>query len=571
MKNLKVQFKLIICILLFLNTFNILTAKNTDEFYDAKDITNYFSGTLAANDNQFQKSYDYLKSLNNLEDSHYGYSQYYLYSLVALEKFNVANNYSKKLEKKKIDNFESNLINVVYYLERNNFDKASIYIKKIKNKSQPGSTQNLLSFSLSSWINFKNTNNLNSALNLLEKIPKKFENLKNIQKTFAYCYFDSNKTDEVFRRLTSPSPSRSDVNYSRYFFFHANYLISKNQKKKAKKILQSSLNLYPENLILKQLNVDFGQRKFNDEFDCKNSKHVIAEILYIVASGLSMQQNYVGSNFYLSLAKHLNPNFISFETLYARNFFARNEYNEAQKIYNETQKHGSVYSWYSSKQIASILIQQGKKKEAISFLEKTFYKIKIPTPYETFDYAEFLKNNNKYKESIKYYSKAINTIDKKHDLYRQILDGRGVAYERIDQWDKAEADLLNSLSISPNNAYVINYLAYSWIEKGIKIEKSLNMLKKANALQPNDGYIIDSLGWALFKLKNYKEAKKYLQLAVQSMASDPVINDHYADSLWMNNNSLQARFYWNYVLKLEKTEEKLKKKIKQKLLFGLKI
>ena len=571
MKNLKVQFKLIICILLFLNTFNILTAKNKDQFYDAKDITNYFSGTLAANDNQFQKSYDYLKSLNNLEDSHYGYSQYYLYSLVALEKFNVANNYSKKLEKKKIDNFESNLINVVYYLERNNFDKASIYIKKIKNKSQPGSTQNLLSFSLSSWINFKNTNNLNSALNLLEKTPKKFENLKNIQKAFAYCYFDSNKTDEVFRRLTSPSPSRSDVNYSRYFFFHANYLISKNQKKKAKKILQSSLNLYPENLILKQLNVDFGQRKFNDEFDCKNSKHVIAEILYIVASGLSMQQNYVGSNFYLSLAKHLNPNFISFETLYARNFFARNEYNEAQKIYNEIQKHGSVYSWYSSKQIASILIQQEKKKEAISFLEKTFYKIKIPTPYETFDYAEFLKNNNKYKESIKYYSKAINTIDKKHDLYGKILDGRGVAYERIDQWDKAEADLLNSLSISPNNAYVINYLAYSWIEKGIKIEKSLNMLKKANALQPNDGYIIDSLGWALFKLKNYKEAKKYLQLAVQSMASDPVINDHYADSLWMNNNSLQARFYWNYVLKLEKTEEKLKKKIKQKLLFGLKI
>ena len=329
--------------------------------------------------------------------------------------------------------------------------------------------------------------------------------------------------------------------------------------------------MYPENLILKQLNVDFEQRKFNDEFDCKNSKHVIAEILYIVASGLSMQQNYVTSNFYLSLAKHLNPNFISFETLYARNFFARNEYNEAKKIYNKIQKNGSVYSWHSSKQIASILIQQEKKKEAISFLEKTFYKIKIPTSYEIFDYAEFLKNNNKYKESIKYYSKAINTIDKKHDLYGQILDGRGVAYERIDQWDKAEADLLNSLSISPNNAYVINYLAYSWIEKGIKIEKSLNMLKKANALRPNDGYIIDSLGWALFKLKNYKEAKKYLQLAVKSMASDPVINDHYADSLWMNNNSLQARFYWNYVLKLEKTEEKLKKKIKQKLLFGLKI
>ena len=155
-------------------------------------------------------------------------------------------------------------------------------------------------------------------------------------------------------------------------------------------------------------------------------------------------------------------------------------------------------------------------------------------------------------------------------MYGQIVDGRGVAYERTDQWNKAEADLLNSLSVSPNDAYVINYLAYTWIEKGININKSLEMLKRANKLRPNDGFIIDSLGWAFFKLKNYKEAKKYLQLAVKLMASDPTVNDHYADSLWMNNNSLQARYYWNYVLKLEKTEEKLKKEIKQKLLFGLK-
>ena len=96
------------------------------------------------------------------------------------------------------------------------------------------------------------------------------------------------------------------------------------------------------------------------------------------------------------------------------------------------------------------------------------------------------------------------------------------------------------------------------------------MLKKANQLKPNDGYIVDSLGWALFKLKKYDEAKKYLELAVKLMASDPVINDHYADALWMNSNSLQARYYWNYVLKLKKTEEKLKKKIEKKLLFGLK-
>jgi len=567
MKNLKAQFKLIIYVLLFLNTFNILTAKSIDEFYETKDIANYFSGVLAVNDHQYQKSYDYLKSLNNLEDSHYIYSQYLHFSLVTLKKFKDATKYSKKLEEKKIDNFESNLISAIYYLEREDFDKASVYFKKLKNKSQPGSIQKLLSASLNSWANFKNINNLNLALNLLESVPKKFENLKSIQKTFAYCYFDSNQTDEVFKKLTS----RNDVNYSRYHFFHANYLVSKKKEKKTQEILQSSLNLYPTNLILNQLKTDIAQKKvFNNQFDCRNSAHVIAEILYIVASGLASQQNYITSNFYLNLAKYLNPNFISYETLYAENLSIINKYEKAKKIYKEIQKYGSTYSWYGSKQIAAILTKQEKKKEAVIFLEKTFKKIKNPTTYEIFDYAEFLKNNEKYKESIKYYSNVINKIDKKHALYGQVLDGRGIAYERTNQWNKAEKDLLNSLSVSPDDAYVINYLAYSWIEKGINIEKSLNMLKKANALRPNDGYIIDSLGWALFKLKNYEEAKKYLQLAVRFMASDPVVNDHYADSLWMNNNALQARYYWNYVLKLEKTEEKLKKEIELKLLFGLK-
>jgi len=322
---------------------------------------------------------------------------------------------------------------------------------------------------------------------------------------------------------------------------------------------------------LNQLKIDLQQRdEFKNKFDCKDSSHVVAEILYIVANGLASQRNYITSNFYLNLAKHLNPNFTSFKTSQAEIFFNTNRYKEAKKIYLNMQKDGYIYSWYASKQITSILIKQEKKKEAVSFLEKSFQEIKNPTIYQIFDYAEFLKNNEKYEESIKYYSDIINIIDKKHNLYGQILDSRGVAYERTDQWNEAENDLLNSLTVSPNNAYTINYLAYSWIEKGINIEKSLGMLKKANTLQPNDGYIIDSLGWALFKLKNYKEAKKYLQLAVRLMSYDPVINDHYADSLWMNNNSLQARYYWNYVLKLEKTEEKLKKEIKQKLLFGIK-
>ena len=126
--------------------------------------------------------------------------------------------------------------------------------------------------------------------------------------------------------------------------------------------------------------------------------------------------------------------------------------------------------------------------------------------------------------------------------------------------------LVRPLSADPDQAYVINYLAYTWIEQGVKIEESLNMLKNANKLRSNDPYITDSLGWALFKLKRYKESKVYLQTAVKLMPGDPIVNDHYGDVLWKNGNKLQARYYWNYVLNLEEAEDDLKELLKKNLL-----
>ncbi len=568
MKNLKAQFKYLIYLLLLLNIVNFAHTKDIDKFLNENDITNYFSGIVAINENQYQDSYYYLKDLNNLEQSHYNYSQYFQYSLITLKKFREAVNYSKKLEENKIDNFESNLISAVYYLKNQDQAKSTYYIEQLIDKSQPGTIQNLVSSSLSSWVNIKNQPNPESSLQLLDSIPRNFENLKKIQKAFVYCYFDSNKTGNVFRELFA----NPNIDFSRYIFFYVNYLLNKEDaKEEAQNILQDSLKQYPKNLILNQLNVDIEQnRKTNNQFDCSEPNQVIAEMLYVVANALAAQSNYVASNFYLNLANYLNPNFQSYTTLYAENFYNIEEFDKAKELYMEIQKQGSVYSWHANKQIAFILIKQGNKQVAVEYLKDKYQKIKSPSLYEIFDFAEFLKNNENYDDSIKYYSQLLSLIDKKHNLYAQVLDGRGIAYERTNQWDKAEVDLLGSLESSPNDAYVINYLAYSWIEKGKNIEKALTMLRKANELRPNDGYIIDSLGWALFKLKRFKEAKNYLELAVQYMASDPVVNDHYADSLWMNNQSLQARYYWNYVLKLEKTEDKLKEEIKQKLLFGLK-
>ena len=178
-----------------------------------------------------------------------------------------------------------------------------------------------------------------------------------------------------------------------------------------------------------------------------------------------------------------------------------------KKIYKKLVNHGRSLKWYSEKQISRILIQEKKKDESLEFLKKSFNELSLKGIYETFDYAEFLKNNEQFENSIKFYTEVLKKINTNHPLFPEATDGRGVAFERIGEWEKAEKDLLNSLKVSPNQAYVINYLAYSWIEQGVKIEKSLKMLEKANKLKSNDPYIIDSLGWALFKLKRYKDQK----------------------------------------------------------------
>ena len=151
----------------------------------------------------------------------------------------------------------------------------------------------------------------------------------------------------------------------------------------------------------------------------------------------------------------------------------------------------------------------------------------------------------------------------------KILDRRGTSYERIGNWNKAEKDLTKSLSMLPDQPHVLNYLAYSWVEKKINIEQALDMLKRANRLKENDGYIIDSLGWAHYANKNYVDAKRFLQRAVELMPLDPVINDHYADALWMLNKNIQARYLWKYVLNLDETEPKLKENVSKKLIFGI--
>ena len=173
------------------------------------------------------------------------------------------------------------------------------------------------------------------------------------------------------------------------------------------------------------------------------------------------------------------------------------------------------------------------------------------------------------RQIIKYYTKIISNLDDNSDVKSDILYRRGGSYERIKNYEEADKDLLHALRIRPNDAYTLNYLAYSWLERDYKINEAIEMLEIAYASKNNDPYIIDSIGWANYLIKDYQKAEKYLLRALELMPNDPIVNDHYGDILWMLNRKIQARYFWNNALKQEEIEKEMKKKIQEKLLNGI--
>ena len=520
----------IILFVIILIFFSTLHAKNLDKFTKAENIADYFSGVVLLNQSKYDDSSKYLK----------------------------------KMEREKQDSYESDLIIGLYYLKNSKFEISNKYFEKAKNRKSLSILDNYIVNSLHLWSKIKDLNK-DQAITRLNQFDNRFENLKKIQNVFVNCFFDSNDTGFFFEELINDK--RTD--FSRYNYFYAKYLNNKKKENDAKKTIQMALENHPRNLLLNQYKIDLNNLKDKSDFDCKKESNVVAELIYISANALSSQSIFSISNFYLNLSKFLNSDFHAFDTLLAENSYKINDYLNAKKIYRKLTSHGSAYKWYANKQISRILIEEDQKKTSLNLLEGAYNSLPIKGVYETFDYAEFLKNNEEFKKSIKYYTEILDKINKNHPLYPEATDGRGVSYERIGDWNKAEEDLLNSLQASPDQAYVINYLAYSWIEKGVKIEKSLKMLEKANRLKANDPFIIDSLGWALFKLNRYEESKDYLRDAVSLLPADPIVNDHYGDVLWKIGHKIQARYYWNYVLNLKNTKKDLKDKIEIKLIKGL--
>jgi tetratricopeptide (TPR) repeat protein len=180
-----------------------------------------------------------------------------------------------------------------------------------------------------------------------------------------------------------------------------------------------------------------------------------------------------------------------------------------------------------------------------------------------------LRARKDYKQAAEAYTQAIDLIKEPSKQNWSLYYFRGISYERSKDWPSAEKDLLKALELNPDQPQVLNYLGYSWVDQGINLEKGIKMIRRAVELRPNDGYIVDSLGWAQYRLGNYQEASDAMERAIELKPEDPVINDHLGDVYWKVGRQLEAHFQWRHA-RDNKPEPDDLARIEDKLKNGLK-
>ena len=562
----KIYFILLLVTILFLDTETF--GKNSKVKYSRNNISNYLSGIISVNQDYTNAAFKYLNKVQSLKNHHSNFNVQFIRTLILLEKFEQAFAFSKDVWLEDEYFFETDLLLGLESFIKKDYLNAEKHFERLNKIYRYNLLfDDFLGNILIAWIK-ASENNKEDSFKFLDKVPERYRNLKKIQNSFLQCYFDTPKAQIAFEQLMN----NEDSDFSRYNFFLANYLLFKNKNIEAEKVINLSRKIHRSNLLIKQTEnfiLTKNSKKIKNLFNCKNPMDVIAEIFYVMANIYSTEKSYQMSNFYLKISFFLNNKFTPNKALLAENFFYQQKYELSKKIYNSLKSIGPVYSWYASINLATILSDIEDKEYSIFNLEDKFNLLPNPDLEHNYELANFFKDREYYQESIKYYSSALQYIKQDHFLFPKILDRRGTSYERLGDWDNAEKDLKESLRILPDQPHVLNYLGYSWIDRGINIDKALEMIIRANELKKNDGYITDSLGWAFYVKKNYLDAEKFLQRAVEILPLDPIINDHYADTLWMLNKHIQARYFWKHVLGLDSVEQKLKDNVSKKLIFGI--
>jgi tetratricopeptide (TPR) repeat protein len=292
----------------------------------------------------------------------------------------------------------------------------------------------------------------------------------------------------------------------------------------------------------------------------------MAEVFYGLGEALTSEGGISIGAIYLQMALYLKPDFPFALAALANVHETTKHYDQAIATYERIPLGTPLAASIDIRKAINLNLLE-RVDEAQSLLEDLAKRNPGDVkPLEAL--GSIMRARKRYDDAIGYYSRAITLIPKPEKRHWSYWYSRGTSYERVKKWPQAEADLQRALLLYPDQPMILNYLGYSWIDQNKNLKQGMALIEKAVALKPDDGYIVDSLGWAHYKLGNYKDAVRFLERAVELRPEDPVLNDHLGDSLWRVGREREARFQWDQSLTLKPEPEdatRTKRKLEQGL------
>jgi len=298
-----------------------------------------------------------------------------------------------------------------------------------------------------------------------------------------------------------------------------------------------------------------------------NAKDGVAEVFYSVGQALNSDSPSTFALLHARLASWLRPDLVEAALLSAAILEAEKQYDLAIAAYAQISPDSPSFHAAELGR-AEAMVAAGRSDAAIEVLEQlTRTHPDLPGAWTSL--GDNLRREERFKEAAAAYDKAIALQGEPRPNDWFLYYSRGIAEERSDQWDKAEKDFREALKLNPDQPSVLNYLGYSYVEKKLNLDEALGMIEKAVAERPDEGYIVDSLGWAFYRLGRYDEAAAQMEHAVELVPADALLNDHLGDVYWAVGRKREAEFQWRRALNLGPADDLDLNRVRRKLEVGL--
>ncbi|MEO0981867.1 MAG: tetratricopeptide repeat protein [Pseudomonadota bacterium] len=290
-----------------------------------------------------------------------------------------------------------------------------------------------------------------------------------------------------------------------------------------------------------------------------------ARAIYAPAAALAAQTDGDLAGVYFALALSLDPNLDAARTLWGDALDMAGRTRAAAAVLGAVSADSPYYATARG-QLAWVLRREDRNDEALSTAAEALAA--RPDRDLKVQLGDLYRSLSRDEEADRLFSEIIEADAARGEVDWRILFARGAARHRLGFWSLAERDLVAAADLAPDEADVLNYLGYAWVDRGENIDEAFQLIKRAVELRPDAGYIVDSLGWAYYRLGMYDEAVRQLERAAELSPSDPEINDHLGDAYWRVGRRLEAGYQWRRALSLS-PDASLLAELERKLSVGL--